>query len=242
MWSVVVEPTPVLNTPFFSLVFGGKTGAEIVKNERGFPFSFEWVAIPGTPLWIEQSETENVVRVSTPWYPEKPLFVDRRSLRLSPFPPPFPPSLPDRETILKRMIASLGSPYVWGGNWSSGIPHWLEYYPPRYPLDKETKTLWTFSGVDCSGLLYEATKGATPRNTSQLKQFGKLLFSSANSKEEILSGLQPLDMILCPGHVIFVENLTHTIESKFPFGVIRRELKKRLEEISPLNFSMRRFL
>ncbi len=122
------------------------------------------------------------------------------------------------------MKEKIGAPYVWGGNWSHGIPELLTYYPPKGEIDEATRILWTMQGVDCSGLLYEASEGATPRNTSELLSFGNPV--------PIGEPMRPLDMILYPGHVIFVLDETTTIESKHPFGVIYRNLEERLKEIN----------
>jgi cell wall-associated NlpC family hydrolase len=131
--------------------------------------------------------------------------------------------MPPRDLILERMERRIGTPYVWGGNWGAGIPELVEYYPPKGPLDLKTQQLWIFQGVDCSGLLYEATRGATPRNTDQLVYFGKTL----NSKQ-----LEPLDMIVYPGHVLFVLDSHTIIESRFSKGgVILCDLPTRMQEL-----------
>lgn len=125
----------------------------------------------------------------------------------------------------------LGKPYVWGGNWSEGIPELFSLYPPRGELDPTTKAIWSLAGVDCSGLLYEAAEGATPRNTSQLLNFGQPLHIKEIGKIEWHNLLQPLDAILYKGHVLFVLDQKTIIESKFPHGVILRDLDERLGEI-----------
>src|SRR5690606_36153514 len=91
-------------------------------------------------------------------------------------------------------------------------------------------TLWTLKGVDCSGLLYEASQGASPRNTQDLIHFGNALLIERKTPVEIASLLLPMDMVVWPGHVWFVLDKDHSIESKSPFGVIQRPLQKRLEE------------
>ena len=110
------------------------------------------------------------------------------------------------------------------GNWARGVPEMLAYYPPQPPLDKKIETLWTLQGLDCSGLLFEATNGATPRNTSQLLKFGRSLLPSEQ--------LKPLDMIIYPGHVLFVRDENTIIESKSPFGVRICSLIQRVKELS----------
>jgi cell wall-associated NlpC family hydrolase len=132
------------------------------------------------------------------------------------------PPMPSKELILERMERRIGTPYIWGGNWGAGIPELIHYYPPKGEIDLLTQQLWILQGVDCSGLLYEATRGATPRNTSSLIYYGKQL----NNND-----LQPLDMVVYPGHVFFVLDSHTAIESRLGRGVIRSDLKARMEEL-----------
>jgi hypothetical protein len=226
----IATPAPVLNTPHFSFAFGGDDGKTIPTNEKGHPHYFEFVALRGMVFEVEEDCNEFIVRVSHPSYPEPDIFLDRRftgaptSKNIPRLPPP--------AEILERMLRMLGKPYVWGGNWSQGIPELLALYPPKTEIDARTKILWTLDGVDCSGLLYEATDGATPRNTSQLVNLGRSLNINGLITHEILPLLKPLDMILYKGHVLFVVDSETIIESKSPFGVVLRNLNDRLDEIS----------
>jgi len=246
----ICSPTPVLNTPDFSFAFGGKSGHEIPLNEKGFPYFFEFVALKGMIFEANQAPFpfSEIYSVTCPYYPKQNLFLDRRFTKpAGSFLPQ--PTLPHADVILKRMVEMTGAPYVWGGNWKAGIPELLIYYPSKKPIDERTSILWTLNGVDCSGLLFEATGGATPRNTSQMLNFGKTIL--------INSPLKPLDMLVYPGHVVFIKDEKTTIESKFPFGVIQRDLttriwefdreRKRVEhwttELDPLKFyTVRRFV
>jgi hypothetical protein len=128
---------------------------------------------------------------------------------------------------MERLV---GTAYVWGGNWSKGISDLLLLYPPSGVLDKSTHILWTLKGVDCSGLLYQTTRGLTPRNTKELVHFGSNISIEGKELQELLSLLLPMDMIVWPGHVWFVFDHFFSIESKSPFGVIKRPLNQRLEE------------
>ncbi len=215
-----VRPAPVLNTPDFLFAFGGKTGTEIPLNERGLPFCFEFVALPGTLFQVLKYIDPHIAEVLCPSYSSKPLYVDTRFTK--PGTTALIPQMPSHELILHRMELRMGAPYVWGGNWGSGIPELMNYYPPKGNLDLKTQQLWTLQGVDCSGLLYEASRGTTPRNTSQLIYFGKPLINN---------DLCPLDMIVYPGHVLFVLDSDTVIESRYPRGVICSDLKTRMEEL-----------
>ncbi len=75
-----------------------------------------------------------------------------------------------------------------------------------------------FRGVDCSGLLYEATAGSTPRNTSVLVNFGTGMDVAGKTRSEIISMLQPLDIIAWKGHTLIVLNQWEVIQSKVDYG------------------------
>jgi cell wall-associated NlpC family hydrolase len=105
--------------------------------------------------------------------------------------------------VQERLLAALGKPYVWGGNLKDGVPLLREFYPQAEPL----------IGVDCSGLLYEATDGFTPRNTSALTSFGRAVQVAGLSPERIAQRLQPLDLIVWKGHVMVVLDGDSIIQS-----------------------------
>ncbi len=104
-------------------------------------------------------------------------------------------------------------------------------------MEENTKALWQLQGVDCSGLLYKATKGYTPRNTSGLTVFGRALEIEGLTVSEIIPLLRPLDLIVWQGHVICMMEDGKTIESVLAEGkVIIRDAKMRLEHVvSELN-------
>jgi hypothetical protein len=112
----------------------------------------------------------------------------------------------------------------------------LTFYPPSCPLsqiDPLTYHNWTMNGFDCSGLLYYATNGATPRNTSDLIQdrFGINLPIQGKTPQEILPLLQELDAIVWKGHVVLVFDKKTAIESRAKKGVVKSPLEIRLHEI-----------
>jgi hypothetical protein len=212
----LVKPAPLLNTPEFLRVFSGKS--PLIAH-------FECVGPPGTVLDVVREEG-NVLEVRWKFYSDQPLYVDKRFGSMGHFAPLRKKMIPTSEVLLERMERRVGAAYVWGGNWAAGIPEMLEYYPPRDSLDSRALELWTLKGLDCSGLLFEASEGTTPRNTSQLIHFGRSV-----AKEEALNGWKPMDMILYPGHVLFVRDEKTIIESKSPFGVRICPLQTRLEEL-----------
>ncbi len=219
-WIEITTPVPVLNTPHFTKVFGDA----IPLNPLGHPEHFEFVALKHMQFKVLDQIGTNILQIHWPQYSANALYLDRRFCQDIAQPcPPIPKDF-SRRTLLTHMESRLGTPYVWGGNWAKGIPEMLLYYPSTKPLSKQMQTLWTLEGLDCSGLLFEATHGATPRNTSHLLQFGRALIPN--------EPLEPLDMILYPGHVLFVRDQTTIIESKSPFGVRICPLNERLAEIA----------
>lgn len=220
----IKTPAPILNTPDFRFAFGGKTGDEIPLNKNKQPLFFEFVALKGTVFQVENVLIKNqisIYQISSSAYPKKELYVDSRFTQTA-----YKYNLnemPSHKNILEKMKALTGTPYVWGGNWSLGIPEMLQFYPPKKGLNTNTHILWTLQGVDCSGLLYESSNGASPRNTHQLVCWGDPVTE--------LSDLKPLDMFVYPGHVFFVLDKETAIESRFPQGVVETPLTTRINEL-----------
>jgi cell wall-associated NlpC family hydrolase len=133
------------------------------------------------------------------------------------------------------MLKNEGAAYVWGANDSQGVPELLRYYQPSGSVSLKDRELWTLKGLDCSGLLYEAADGATPRNTSDLVSFGKPVPIEGLTVSEIARRLEPLDLIVWKGHVIIVLDKIRTIESCLTcsqkVGVTIRSLTGALEEV-----------
>ena len=239
-FAVAIVPAPLLNTADFSSVFGGKDGRSLRKDECGQLRAVEFVALPGTVFTIEKkiaSKTGAVYRVTTDDYPypsPEGYFIDSRSVKIVAVrPPERVRSLPTKEKILATMESRVGSRYVWGGNIAAGVAQLSQWYPPTGAADM---ALWQIKGVDCSGLLYEATGGYTPRNTSALLKFGRPVMIAGKSVQEIAARLQPLDLVVWPGHVLIVLAGGRIIESRLVCsrpedGVRIRPLQEALQEI-----------
>jgi cell wall-associated NlpC family hydrolase len=105
-------------------------------------------------------------------------------------------------------------------------------------MRKEEQDRFLLAGLDCSGLLYQATGGWTPRNTAQLLLFGEAVDIAGKSSREIATVLQPLDLIVWNGHVIIVLDQQTAIESRLECGkpgnggVKMTPLSQRLAEIA----------
>lgn len=219
--SVVLRNTPVFyRSDIRSLLAGGMS-----LDNQGLFRPLELIAFEGSPVEIID-ETEEFFRVQLSFYPVKgplfihKIFVGRGSSKKR--------VMPTKEKILESMNEKQGLPYIWGGNSSLGVEEMLTLFPPPQPLSQKERDRWTFRGLDCSGLLYEATEGLVPRNTSWMMKFGK----------PVEGELEPLDLILFEGHVIMVTEDGKTIESHLESGgVVLRDLEERLAEIQkPLSF------
>ncbi len=244
-YAVAVSPAPVLNTPDFAGVFGGRDGKTLRLDGCGLIREMEFVAIPGTVFRIEETLNSGglvIYRVTTDDYPyptTKGYFIDSRFVRTSVDPiPPRPRNLPPRQKVIDNMLAAQGSRYVWGGNVREGIPRLLSFYPPAsgLHLSPAIADLWQLRGVDCSGLLYEATGGFTPRNTSALVAYGAPVPIKGLETEQIIRKVEPLDLIVWQGHVMIILDRERVIESRLDChgnggGVRVRSLREALGDI-----------
>ncbi|MFZ5392252.1 MAG: peptidoglycan endopeptidase [Patescibacteria group bacterium] len=218
-------PTPVLYTPDFTNVFGGQDGSNLKLDEYGEIDELEFIALPGTVFniidTIHADQKITIYQVTTPEYPyetEKGYYIDSRFVKTSTEKPPQREiNLPTTDQIISNLKAAEGQEYTWGGNYFPGIPELLTWYPPQHELDNTLANQWTLQGVDCSGLLYQATNGYTPRNTSLLLNFGNPVEIENKNQADIIANLQPLDLIVWDGHVIIVLNNQEIIESRLDY-------------------------
>ena len=200
---IIEELTPVLNTPDFTYTF-----SHMPLDNEGLMRELEFIAPIGTSFKLIERISPFIAQVSFPKYPsEKPLFIDTRFNSQTAF--DITKKLPSHSKILEALKKSVGLPYLWGGNAKHGIPKIRKLYPSSKNLEEP---LLTLKGLDCSGLLYEAAEGLTPRNTSDLIGFGVKVHSFSN--------LQPLDLLVWPGHVILVLDKKRSIESLAGNGVV----------------------
>ena len=237
-YCTAVSPTPVLNTPDFSSVFGGRDGRSVKVDKTGLIREMEFIAFPGTVFEIDAGYDYGgykILRVRTNDYPynKKKLYIDSRFVKYEDTrPPDRNKKLPSRRNIIAGLRSMEGYPYMWGGNFCRGIDQMTEFYKPRRKISDKTSRLWKLEGVDCSGLLYQAGGGCTPRNTSSLKTFGENIEISGLTPEKISLVVEPLDLIVMPGHVVIVLDKNTTIESSSDKGVHRTGLTDRLRSLA----------
>lgn len=206
---------PLLNEPFFSPQV----------DATGLYRGLEMIAFPGTVFQVH-GRVNSFLQVSTAEYPSgSPLFVEASCLRVTEA-LERPKKMPDPKAILAILQSRIGTPYLWGGNVASGV--FISEKTFKNPFEKRLHQL---EGVDCSGLLYEATGGCVPRNTSDLWSFG-----------EEVRDVKPLDIFVLKNHVWILLNKEWVIESKHDWGgVVVHPLKRRLSWINE-PFVIRRFL
>ena len=215
-------PTPIFNTPQIPF-----HQIPLKRDDQGRLMEIEMIALPGTKFQCFNKISEHLIQVKTAEYPsEIPLYVDRRFLSdASEKTPERKKNLPTMDEILNWMQARLGLPYFWGGNWGDGIPEIFDFYPSlkkALPDDRRDASCY---GLDCSGILYQATNGSTPRNTSSLVNFGK---------EISIEERKPLDLLVWKGHVIIVLTRDTLIESRIGKGVVISRFDERYLEVLDL--------
>jgi hypothetical protein len=228
--------TPVLNTSDFRSVFGGADGKTVKLDKRGLIREMEFIAFPGTVFEILDDILINdylIYKVTTDDYQYKgDCFIDSRFAEvydIRPFERKVQPL--SKKEITDNLLALLNYPYMWGGNYAYGIYEMLNFYMPSDEIEADVKNLWILKGVDCSGLIYQASGGATPRNTSSLVDFGGVVPIEGKSAEEIASLVEPLDLIVIKGHVVIVLDNENTIESSPDIGVHKTNLAQRISSI-----------
>jgi len=235
-FAVSINYTPVLNTPDYETIFGGKLGNRVKLDKEGLIREMEYIALPNTVfevMEILQKGDYDMYRVISQDYPYRgDYYIDSRFVRLVDTEPETRKKiLPSKEEIIKNMNALEGYQYMWGGNAGDGVSEMLNYYQPKSEITEDVKNNWMMKGVDCSGLIYQATNGATPRNTSTLCTYGSGIEIENLSAEEISKKLQPLDIIVWSGHVIIVLDEKTVIESTPAEGVHKSDLVSRINSV-----------
>ncbi len=242
IWEYIVafKSTPVLYTSDFKTQFGWDDGQTLNFDDYGEIDALELVALTGTVFQLQKDLGNGIYQVSTKDYPvDNELYIHKEFVwNISRAEPEARvKSLPSREEIINRLTYMEWKDYVWGGNDPDGIPELLKLYAPSWEISTLKREQWQLEWVDCSGLIYWATDGYTPRNTSWLVEYGTPLDIEWKSLEEITPLLEPLDIIVWKGHMLVVYDETHTIESTvspngdLAPGVQIREMSDSLAEV-----------
>ncbi len=224
-YALALAPTPVFNSP--QAAAAAAYGNTIKPDRCGQIRELEMIALPGTVFkLLSQVETEkDVFEVSTVDYKQPGgvrLYISGHTVQQQSTPPESRTvTLPARADILDSLKSAVGLPYIWGGNYRSGI----------IAGGKSS-----FAGLDCSGLLYEASNGYTPRNTAELVHFGQPVAIKNLSATRLVQQLRPLDLIVWKGHLVIVLDKDTAIESiltcnKGNDGVVLSNLQERIKSL-----------
>ena len=116
LYAIAKLPTPVLNTPDFSFVFGNKDGKTLHLDETGLIREVEFIAFPKTVFTIEKTihqGTTTLYQITTLDYPyptQKGYFIDSRFVHTTDQKlPPRKKDFPDKKFIISRLQSSEGS-------------------------------------------------------------------------------------------------------------------------------------
>ncbi len=236
-YAVAREPAPVLNSPDFKAVFGGADDMTVKTDNQGIIREMEFIALPGTVFELIGEfdyGTYKIFKVETKEYEYNTnLYVDSRFLDLKKQKPPDRIIiLPSKTEIYDFLDKVTGNRYCWGGNFHKGISKLIELYKPAGEISTQLKNEWMLTGCDCSGLMYEATNGYTPRNTNKLVNYGNAVEIEGLTSEEIAAKLKPLDMMVWNGHVIYVYDENTAIQSSLSKGgVVKTDLVSTVKEL-----------
>lgn len=243
-YAVARIPTPVFNTPAIPKLLSMRDG-RLPTDRCGQLRELEFIALPGTVFAVTATIPNgkgSILRVTTRDYPDSEktsCYLDNRFVELADTrPAERARTVPDRATILTRLRSAVGTRYVWGGNVRTGISEMTDYYPVENGGNSSGQSIspLKLAGLDCSGLLYETTEGFTPRNTGELIRFGDSVRIAGDRIDVIVRKLQPLDLIVWPGHVLIVLENGDVIESRLfcdgrKDGVVISRLRDRLADI-----------
>lgn len=240
LFAVSIFDTPVLNSPDFDRIYGGKDGKSLAFNKNGLVKELEYVAFPGSVFKIideYKKADHSIYKVSSDDYDivlnGTELFIDSRFVELKNTKPErkIIPK-PSKEQVYKYFDNCKNVDYVWGANNINGVDKMIEFYRPTGKMNSEVYNHWCMKGLDCSGLIYEATYGYTPRNTHQMVSYGEGVNIEGKSVYEIAEILEPLDMIVWKGHVIYVYDKNTTIQSAHSEGgVVKKDLISTLNKL-----------
>lgn len=244
-YALAIEPTPVLNSPDFASVFGGSDGVTVKTDNQGLIREMEFIALPGTVfdlLGEFDHGSYKIFKVECKEYEyNTELFIDSRFVELkAKRPNERLITLPSKSEIYKFLDNVIGNRYCWGGNYNGGIQKLIELYKPTGEIPQSLQNEWMLKGCDCSGLMYEATNGFTPRNTSKLVNYGEPVEIEGLTAGEITAKLKPLDMLVWNWHVIYVYDEKSSIQSSLSRGgVVKMDLLETvaglMESRTPVN-------
>lgn len=221
-----ISYTPVMYTGSFSSVFWWHSWSLLLDEyDQIDPLEFE--GFPRTIFQVEKFLFDNknlILKVTSPdfaYIPDTWHYIDARFVKMTWNPIARPRSrtivLPTEEQMIQKLRSQVDKEYVWWWNSNVWIQKLLLWYRPKGTIDSKMRNKWILNWFDCSGLLFWATNGYTPRNTSNLVSFGSGLSISWSTIDEIHKELKPLDIIVWVGHNIIILDNDEAIESVVNF-------------------------
>jgi cell wall-associated NlpC family hydrolase len=229
--------TTTIGTTIFTPVFNQQNWGNIEKSGDGRVMQLETVLLPGTVVEAVTTKIDNgaqnaLIEIKTSAYKSNtPLYVIPQCI--NEIQPTTEKETPDISTILQKLKKQKGKPYFWGSNCPDPILELKKIVPTNF-LESIEEENTPFQGFDCSGLLYWASNGITPRNTSDLLSFGNKVDVTGLSVEDIQKKIRPLDLIVWQGHVIIVIDRDTVIESTQGKGVVTTPFSKRYPEATDI--------
>ncbi len=222
-------PTPIFNHFSLEEFLGCRDGSLSLNPKGRLPF-LEMIALEGSLFYLQEKITSYVYRAMTNEYPcPYPLYVDIRSLKLIEKEEERKKQCPSLQKIINSLLLQRGRPYLWGGNLGDPLLYMEQWYPSPLPLSPYETMIKTFHGIDCSGLIYFASNGFTPRNTAQMVNYGRQVSIAKGDLSDW--HLQPLDLIIDLGHVAIVIDSSWSIQSKEKTGVFLIRTKDLIDSL-----------
>jgi cell wall-associated NlpC family hydrolase len=218
--------TPVFNIPDI-YKFLSELDTDIKTDKKGLIPEVSFIASPGKEFEIIEETKNNgytIMKVK-PVDSEKIYYVDSRFLEQSDGEGSIKEKL-SKEEIIRNLKAMEGYPYEYGGAIANGV--WkLE---SMYDI-KGLNERWKPKGLDCSGLIYQATNGVIPRSSSEIVKYGEGLDIEGKKLDDIIDMLEPLDIIGYPGHVLIVIDRNSVMESSPKKGVRILQAETRIKQL-----------
>lgn len=226
-----ILPTPVLTTPYFSANRGGSTepwSYGLNMGDQEMIRNLVAVALPGTvfTVYFQLIDTWTTIygvysREIAPPPRKVARYIDSRFVeKLEKKPLERTVTRLSVEEIYTNLLAAEGKRYVRGGTYADGIPEMSARYPYPSTTPQSIRELRRLEWVDCSGLLYQATNGRTPRNTTLLLWFGRSLPIEGKTVDELIALVRPLDLIVRKGHTMIILNQNDVIESRHDYDTL----------------------
>jgi len=218
--------TPVFSIPDIYKVLS-ELDSDVKTDKKGLIPEVSFIAPPGKEFEIlEETEINGytILKVK-PVDSEKIYYVDSRFLEQSDGEGIIKGKL-SKEEIIRNLKAMEGYPYEYGGATANGVWKLESMYDIKGLNEK-----WKPKGLDCSGLIYQATNGAIPRSSSEIVKYGEGLDIEGKKLDDIIDMLEPLDIIGYPGHVLIVIDRKSVMESSPKKGVRILQADTRIKQL-----------